>query len=137
MTPGSRARPSGKSKTGRDQVRFLRRVRGAAHAGRQPPDLSRRSSLGFIRLAAARAGCPRDSRRDAGATRTTMLNLQRSEVRCRTSARQALALQNLLQRVLQIRVLELISAGRKLGRFHALAGEKQFFAHLSEDDSDG
>ena len=34
-------------------------------------------------------------------------------------------------------MLELISAGRKLGWLHALAAEKEFFTHLSENDSDG
>ncbi len=42
-----------------------------------------------------------------------------------------------MQSILQIRMLELISAGCELGWFHALTAEKEFFAHLSEDQSDG
>src|ERR1700687_4574726 len=48
-----------------------------------------------------------------------------------------LPLQDLSQRILQVRMLELISGGRELGWFHALTTKKKLFAHLSEDQADG
>ncbi len=42
-------------------------------------------------------------------------------------------LQNILQRISQVGMLELVSTGGELGRFRSLATEKKFLAHLSED----
>src|SRR6266852_5923484 len=45
--------------------------------------------------------------------------------------------QNIFQRFSQLRMLELVSTCGEFRRFDALAGQKQFVAHLSENEPDG